>query len=125
MATLVNDGLERRARRMFADTCGNFQYCALGTDATAEANDQSNLIAEISTSGAARMVADTMQYVADYKAQWIAQWTITGTIGINETGIFDSSANGTMLMRHKFAAQKNVINGDTLQLTFTETESRA
>lgn len=125
MAILTNDGLIRKAYRMFGDPSGNFQWVALGTGTGAEASGNTALGAELDTSGASRMVADTLAYEADYKAKWIAQWTFTGTIGITECGIFDQLAvGGTILMRHKFAATKNVINGDTLQLTLKETESR-
>lgn len=125
MAILTNDGLIRKAYRMFGDTSGNFQYVALGTGTGAEASGNTALGAELDTSGASRMQADTMAYEADYKAKWIATWTFTGTIGINEMGIFDDSSNNNcMLMRHKFAAAKDVENGDSLQLTLKETESR-
>lgn len=125
MAILTNRGLERKAYRMFGDTSGNFQYIALGTGTGAEASGNTALGAELDTSGASRMLADTMAYEADYKAKWIATWTFTGTIGINEVGIFDDSSNNDcMLMRHKFAATKNVVATDTLQLTLKETESR-
>lgn len=126
MAILTNRGLERRAYRMFGDTSGNFQYVALGTGTGAEASGNTALGAELDTSGASRMIADTLAYEADYKAKWIVTWTFTGTIGINEMAIFDDSSNNDcMLMRHKFAAVKNVELNDTLQLTIKETEGRA
>ena len=125
MAILTSRGLERKAYRMFGDTSGNCQYIALGTSDAAEASGNTALGAELDTSGASRMIADTLAYEADYKAKWIATWTFTGTIGINEVGIFDDSSNNNcMPMRHKFAATKNVVNMDTLQLTLKEAESR-
>ena len=126
MATLVNAGLEFKAKILNGVSASEFKWAALGTGSTAEANDQTALVAEITTNGGARMIADTIAYEADYKAKLIATWNFTGTLGINECGVFDQLAvGGNMLMRHKFAATKNVENGDSLQLTIKETESRA
>lgn len=126
MATLVNKGLEIKAKLIIGVASNEFKWVALGTGVTAEANDQTTLVTEITTNGGERMIADTIAYEADYKAKLIALWTFTGTLGINECGVFDQLAvGGNMLMRHKFAATKNVENTDTLQLTIKETESRA
>lgn len=91
MATLVNEGLERRARRAFADTYSPFTYLALGRDTKAEANDDSTLGDEITTGGAARALA-TLAYEASYKGTWVKQWTITATLAVEEIGLFDNSA---------------------------------
>jgi len=126
MALLTNVGLEYKAKILIGESASEFKWVALGTDATAEANTQTALLAEITTNGGSRMIADTIAYEADYKAKLIATWSFTGTLGINECGVLDQLAvGGNMLMRHKFAATKNVENGDTLQLTIKETESRA
>lgn len=126
MATLVNKGLEIKAKILIGESASEFKWVALGTGSTAEANDQTTLVTEITTNGGARMIADTIAYEADYKAKLIATWTFTGDLGINECGVFDQLAvGGNMLMRHKFATQKDVHNTDTLQLTIKETESRA
>jgi hypothetical protein len=94
MATLVNEGLERRARRAFADTYSPFAYIALGRDTKAEANDDSTLGDEITTGGCARALA-TLAYEADYKATWVKLFTVTDTFAIEEVGIFD---NATFLL---------------------------
>ncbi len=126
MATLVNDGLEYKAKILIGEDAAEFKWIALGTGDTAEANDQSALVAETTTNGGSRMLADTIEYEADYKAKLIATWTFSGTLALFECGVFDQLAvGGHMLMRHKFALVKNVENGDTLQLTIKETESRA
>lgn len=126
MATLVNSGLEYKAKILIGDSAAEFKWVALGTDATAEANAQTALLAEITTNGGSRMIADTIAYEADYKAKLIATWSFSGDLAIFECGVFDQLAvGGHMLMRHKFALVKNVENGDSLQLTIKETESRA
>lgn len=126
MATLVNKGLEYKAKILIGVSASEFKWIALGTDDTAEAEAQTALLAEITTNGGSRMLADTIAYEADYKAKLIATWTFTDVLAINECGVLDQLAvGGNMLMRHKFAATKNVENGDSLQLTIKETESRA
>ena len=130
MATLVNDGLAYIPRIMGGLSTDYFKYVALGTDATAEANADTALINEIITAdavGGVRKVADTVEYEADYKLNLVISWTFTGTVGINEVGIFDlvTEEGGHMLMRHVFAATKNVESSDTLQLTLKYTQSRA
>ncbi|MDY6957770.1 MAG: hypothetical protein SVK08_01300 [Halobacteriota archaeon] len=126
MATLVNAGLERKARLVCGDSSSNFQWTALGSGSTAESNSDTALATEITTNGGARMIGDTVAYEADYKAKWVSTWTFSGALAINECGVFDQLAvGGTMLFRHVFAATKNVVSGDTLQITFYETESRA
>lgn len=90
MATLTNLGLERRARRGFADAYSPFAYMALGRDTKAEANDDSTLGDEITDGGAARALA-TLAYEADYKATWVKLFTITDTFAITELAIFDNA----------------------------------
>lgn len=125
MATLVNAGLEYKAKILIGVSASEFKWVALGTGSTAEANDQTALVTEITTNGGARMIADTIAYEADYKAKLISTWSFSGNLAIFECGVFDQLAvGGNMLMRHKFALVKNVENGDSLQLTIKETESR-
>jgi len=124
MATLVNKGLEMKAKLLNGVASTPFTYIALGSGTTAEANDQTALANEISTNGGARAAA-TCEYEADYKAKWTKTFNFTGSLSINEVGIFDAAADGNMLMRHKFSATKSVEDGDSLQIIIKETESRA
>ena len=91
MATLVNDGLKRKADLLNGESTTAVKYLALGRNDDAEANDQSTLGDEITTNGGARMIADTLAYEADYKAKWIATWTFSGALAINEIALFDSA----------------------------------
>lgn len=125
MATITDNGLILRSHLLWDDTSGNITYIALGTSNQAEANGDSALIAEIGTSGCARAAISSRTYEATAKAVLVHTFTVTGTVGVNEIGYLDSSANGILYMRHVFAAQKNLINGDTLQITGKETSSRA
>ena len=91
MATLVNDGLKRKAELFNGVSTTAFKYMALGLSDMAEANDQSTLGDEITTLGGSRSLADTLAYEADYKAKLIETWTFTGTLSIFELAIFDSA----------------------------------
>ena len=131
MATLVDKGLEMMARVLNGTFGGTPTfaaptYMALGSGVTAESTSDTALVTEITTDGGERAVA-TVGYEASYKSTWVKTFNFTGTLAINECGIFDGATpgagNSNMLMRHKFAATKNVINGDSLQLTIKETMS--
>ena len=131
MATLVNKGLEMTARVLNGTFGGTPTfaaptYMALGSNATAENVTDTALNTEITTDGGARASA-TVAYEASYKSTWVHTFNFTGTLAINECGIFDGATpgagNSNMLMRHVFAAPKNVINGDSLQLTIKDTQS--
>jgi len=123
-ATITNKGLEIKAKLLNGVASTPFTYVALGSGTTYEANDQTALVTEITTNGGARAAA-TCEYEADYKAKWTKTFNFTGSLSVNEVGIFDAASNGNMLMRHKFSATKSVENGDSLAITIKETESRA
>ena len=124
MATLVNAGLTLLAKLANGtDSVAPVTYVALGSGTTAEANDQTTLVTEITTNGGARAAA-TCAYEADYKATWAKTFSFSGDLAINECGLFNGDPAGTMLMRHKFSATKNVGDGDSLQLTLKMTVAR-
>ena len=52
-------------------------------------------------------------------------FSFTGTLAINEIGIFDAASGGNMLLRGKLSATKNVGDGDSLQVNATVTFARA
>lgn len=124
MATLVNKGLEMKAKLLNGVSESPFKWIALGSGTTAEANDQEALVTEITTNGGGRAAA-TCTYEADYKAKWEKTFEFTGTLSVNEVGVFNADTSGDMLMRHKFDATKSVNDGDSLQIIVKETESRA
>jgi hypothetical protein len=55
--------------------------------------------------------------VTNDTAQFVKTFSFTGTLAINECGVFDAATTGVMLMRHKFTSTKNVEDGDSLELT--------
>lgn len=55
--------------------------------------------------------------VTNDTAQLQGTVSITGTIAVTESGVFNADTNGTLLCRQVFSAI-NVVNGDSLQLTW-------
>ena len=108
MATLVNDGLKRKAELFNGVSTTPFKYMALGLSDMAEANDQSTLGNEITTLGGERSLADTLAYEADYKAKLIETWTFTGALSIFELGIFDGTLQIVEDCEDAWDAQANV-----------------
>jgi hypothetical protein len=106
------------------DAPAAFTYMALGTGDNAEDAADVALETEITTNGGER-VAATCSYEADYKAKWIKTFTFTGDLAIREMGIFNAAAGVTLLLRHVWAAVKNVANGETMQITVKLTFAEA
>lgn len=96
-----------------------FTYVALGSGTNTPAAGDTTLQTEISTNGGGRVVADTHEYQATNKAVWIEAFTFSGSLGINECGVFNAAESGDLLVRHVFPATINVVNTDTLTLTIT------
>ena len=97
MATVVNKGLEMIAKLIGGVSTDKMQYVALGSGTTDEANDQTALVAEITTNGGQR-AAGTCSYEPDYKFKVTKTFSFTGTLAINEIGIFDAASGGNMLL---------------------------
>lgn len=126
MATLVNQGLMVRAKLtngVYSGATYYFTDYVLGSVASTET--AARVLADmtvITTSGGARAAATT-SYVADYKAQWVHTFSFTGDLTIYNMGIVN--VNNEMLMWHEFTTPIVVHNGETAQITVTETEGRA
>lgn len=133
MATIVDKGLESMARLITGSAGGSpavsyFDYIAIGTDATAEANDQTALISEETGDGMERQTA-TVSYVASNQSRWYWLFNpVADAHTINECGIFDAATigagNSNMLLRHVFAAPIVMAKTDLLDLTVTITMNR-
>jgi hypothetical protein len=123
MVTVVNEGLEYQARYTNQSTAGSWKWIALGSGSTAEGTSQTALVTELTTNGGERALA-TLAYEASYKSTWVKVFAFTGAATVRECGIFDQLAvGGHMLMRHVFAGDKVMGNGDTLQVTMKLTQS--
>lgn len=118
---VVNNGLERVARRLFANTLNYFEHVAIGTNNTAAAATDAALGNEV------KRALATVSYVASYKAQFDKVFTFnTGeSYTITEAGIFDSltPAGSTMFNRLVFTG-KSVDQDTSLSVTITITIGR-
>ena len=97
-----------------------FEYIAIGTGAVAPAAGDTALGAEISTGGGARAAGTTSRVTTDVTndtAQIVVTFAFTSSFAVTESGVLDSAAAGTLLARQTFSAI-NVVNGDSLQVTW-------
>lgn len=95
-------------------------YIAVGTGATAVAATDTTLQTETSTSGLSRAtstVSLVTTSVTNDTAQWLKSFSVSGSVAVTESGVLNASSVGTLLVRQTFSAI-NVVNGDTLQITW-------
>lgn len=123
MATIVDKGLEIKAKLLNGLHTLPFQYMGLGSSSTAEATNQTALVTEHTTGGAARKAA-TCGYETGFKSVWSAAFAFTATLTIAEVGIFDAASGGNMYSRHVFGTPKTVENGETILFTQRNSETR-
>lgn len=127
MATLTNAGLVALAKLANGtDSVDPFTYIGIGSGSTAEATSQTALVTEsdYTDTVTGTREAATCAYEADYKTKWTTTVEFAGSEVVREVGIFSAVTSGTMLMRHVFAADKNMEDGDSLQLTIKMTAAR-
>lgn len=97
-----------------------FTYIAVGTGTNAFAATDVALQTESSTSGlsrAAGTVSLVTTTITNDTAQVLKSFSVTGTVAVTESGLFNASSSVTLLCRQTFSAI-NVVNGDTLQVTW-------
>jgi hypothetical protein len=97
-----------------------FTYIAVGIGTTAAAAGNTALESEIVDSGLARAAATASRVTTDVTndtAQDLYTFSVTGTKAVTESGVLNAGAAGTLLARQVFSAV-NVVNGDSLQITW-------
>jgi hypothetical protein len=97
-----------------------FTYIAVGTGTTAAAAGDTTLQTELATSGLSRANATASRTTTDVTndtAQLVYTFTVTGTQAVTESGVLNAAAAGVLLARQVFSAI-NVVNGDSLQITW-------
>lgn len=97
-----------------------FTYLAVGTSSTAVAATDTTLNAETTTNGlerAAATVSRVTTTVTNDTVQLVKTWTATGTVAVEEVGIFNDASAGTML-GHALTTTKTVNSGETLTGTY-------
>lgn len=97
-----------------------FTYLAVGTGTTAAAAGNTTLETEITDSGLQRAAATASRVTTTQTndtAQLDKTFSVTGTKAVTEAGALNAAAAGVLLGRQVFSAI-NVVNGDTLQITY-------
>lgn len=97
-----------------------FTYIALGTGTNAANVSDTTLQTESATSGLSRANATASRVttsVTNDTAQLVNTFTVTGTVAVTESGVLNAGSSGTLLCRQVFTAI-NVVNGDSLQITW-------
>lgn len=97
-----------------------FEHIAIGTGTVAAAAGDTTLGTEITTGGGARAAGTTSRVTTDVSndtAQIVVTFAFTASFAVTESGVLDSISAGTLLCRQTFSAV-NVVNGDSLQVTW-------
>ena len=95
-------------------------YIAVGTGTTAFNAADTTLETELATSGLSRAAGSVSLVTTDVTndtAQIVVTYTVSGTAAVTESGVFNASSGPTLLCRQTFSAI-NVVNGDSLQITW-------
>lgn len=127
-ALVVNAGRAVVSARLYGTGSAAFVSIGMGTGTTAAAATDTTLQTGVTAAGAAdggTHVLPTAQVTASSvtttvtndTAQWQGTVSITATIAVTESGVFNADANGTMLAHQVFSAV-NVVNGDSIQFTW-------
>lgn len=97
-----------------------YAYIAVGTGATAANVTDTTLQTETATSGLSRALGTTSRVTTDVTndtAQITKTFSVSGTVAVTESGVFNAASTGTLLARQTFSAI-NVVNGDSLTITW-------
>lgn len=92
-------------------------YIAVGSSNQAEDDTDTGLITEITTSGCGRaQVTPTIETETDTDdtMQLVKAWTVTGAETVQEIGVLNAAAAGTLIARSVVAPSVGVADGDTL-----------
>jgi|TARA_R100001530_G_scaffold127734_1_gene97054 hypothetical protein len=119
--TITNAGIAGVAGLINAVGTSTYTYMALGSSATAAVVADTALAAEITSGSLDRIAATATRVtttVTNDTDQLVKTWSSTATQAVQEVGVFDTSTEsaGTMISRATFTA-KNLVSGDTLQVT--------
>lgn len=100
-----------------------FVYMATGTGAGAESTASTALESENTQYGAQRAQA-TVSYVSLGISQWSILYAFTGPVTIRELGIFNAPVGGDMFLRHVLSENKTYSDGESVEITITNTNTR-
>ncbi len=97
-----------------------FTFIAVGTGTTSPVVGNTTLETELATDGLSRAAAVASRVttdVTDDTARLNNQFTVSGTQAVTESGVLNAGSGGTLLARQTFSAV-NVVDGDTLDVTW-------
>jgi hypothetical protein len=118
---VTNSGFAGVASRINGDGgLAAFTYIAVGTGTNSATATDTALQTEATSADVARASATASRVtttVANDTAQLVKTFSPTGSYAITESGVFNASSGVTLLCRQTFSAI-NVVNGDSLQITW-------
>lgn len=125
---VVNAGRAVVSARLYGTASAAFASIGMGTGTTAAAATDTALQTGVTAAGAADAgvhvlptasvtASSVTTTITNDTAQWQGTASITATIAVTESGLFNADTNGTMLARQVFTAV-NVVNGDSIQFTW-------
>lgn len=134
MYRLVTNGVTNTGHADVAGLINNtgavtaFGQIGMGTGNTAFSATQTALVTEVTASGSgasgvhvlasgSTTASRVTTSVTNDTSQWVGTVSITGTIAVVESAVFNNNTNGDMLCRQVFSAI-NVVSGDSLQFTW-------
>lgn len=119
MPTIVNKGVEAAAR-MIAGVSppAAFTYIAVGTGATEESGDDTQLEAETDR------VAATCSFTTPGTSVWSVLYVADSDMDIREISIQNAASGGDMFLRHVLGENKNLSEGEAVEITITNTMVR-
>ena len=124
---VTNTGLAGMASRdNGAGSEAAFTYIAVGTGAVAAAATDTTLGTELTVSGLARASATASRVTTSTTndtARLVHTFSVTGTQAVTESGVLNAASVGTLKCRQVFSAV-NVVNGDSLQITWDTVYAR-
>lgn len=120
---VVNDGLAA-VTALLGDglslSNGDFGHIAIGTDSTAASSSDTSLGAEHARESAT--ASQTTTNVTNDTLQLQNTFSISSSVTIEETGVFNAASGGTMFARQTTGSQ-TLQSGDSLQITWEITAS--
>ena len=118
---VVSAGLAQLALLTGDAAATPFTFIGVGTSNTAVAAGQTALVAEVTTSGLERKagtVSRVTTNVTNDSYQITTTWTASGSVTVEEVGVFNAISSGTMLSR-ALTTTKAVTSGETLTGTYS------
>ena len=121
--TVTNLGIAEIVKLACSESADCWTHIAIGSSATAPQEDQTTLLAEITSAGGERdasTVSSEQVNTADDTIQLQSGWNFTADMTVQESGVFNAGSGGVMLCRQTFAALP-VDSGDSLTVTWKVT----